>query len=99
MATTHCSTNRCARDRSSPRVHKPAEDVADVTRCLTGYALAIIPEARLGIVGKKKIERNEAPGKVTYRHHIDRLINLLVEVVDPQFVEIAQHNVPWTVGN
>ena len=49
--------------------------------------------------GEKEVERGMAVGQVSHGDTVHGLVELGVEVVDPELVEVAEHDVGRAVGD
>jgi hypothetical protein len=59
----------------------------------------IVVEERLSLVGEKKVERLVSFREFVKVNRVDRLIELEIEVVDPELAKVAEDNVPWPMGH
>ncbi len=69
------------------------ENIGNALCGLAGDFDPVVAENRDGLARVKKIERGMAGGEVLDRHAVKRLVQLRVEIVNPEFVEVAKHDV------
>jgi len=75
------------------------EGVGDIPGGFAGDVDPVVGEEGLEGAGEQEIERGVAFGQVGQRDLVHRLIELGVEVVDPELVEVAQGDVGRAVGD
>lgn len=80
-------------------MNESLEDLDKLVGCLSGYVDAVVSKPRRPLFRKEEVERLSPCDKILDGNPIHRLFHLLVEVVDPKVVEIAQDRVPRPVGN
>ena len=99
MATTHWRMKRRARTRSSPR--KTSELKAWATSLAASRVTCDPVMAEEGLEGarEQEVQRGVAGGQIGDGHAVNRLLELGVEVVNPELVEVAEDDVGRAVGD
>jgi hypothetical protein len=69
--------------------NEAAEKRGHLVSCIPGDAFAVVLENGLRVVREEKVERRISVRKVAKGDPIDGLVELLVEVIDPEFFEVA----------
>src|SRR4029077_4905495 len=80
-----------------PSCHQRVEDGCNFISGSSGDCNAVVPELRFFLVREREIGSNEAFRQVDQLDAINGLIQLEIEIVDPEFLEIAKHQVPWSI--
>ena len=75
------------------------EGVCDIFRGFTRDLHPIVAEEGLGGAREKEVEGCVAGRQVAREQVIDRLVELGVEVVDPELIEVAEDDIGRAVGN
>jgi hypothetical protein len=92
IAMTACKINRYAESRSIPRsmsLLKTADTIAAVSRVTATRSL---PKVGFSWCGSRKASVSQRRGRSSRLTRFDGLFELPVEVVDPELVEVAQHD-------
>ena len=74
------------------------EDRGHLVRRTASDSDAIVVEEWLPLVREKEVEGLVSFREVLQRDHVDWLVELEIEVVDPEFAEVAEDDVPWPMG-
>ena len=75
------------------------EGVGDVLGGFAGDLDPVVAEEGLEGAREQEVQRGVAGGQVGDGHPVNRLVELGVEVVDPELVEVAEHDVGRAVGD
>ena len=75
------------------------EGVGDVLGGFAGDFDPVVAEERLEGAREQEIQRGVAGGQLGDRDAVHRLLELRVEVVNPELVEVAEHDVGRAVGD
>lgn len=59
----------------------------------------VVAEERLALAREEKAERRVAVGEFFEPYSVYGLVKLEVEVIDPELVEVAEHDAAWSAGN
>jgi hypothetical protein len=101
MAMTHCRTNRCARSRGTRfvvRATRSLKTCASLSAALRVTATRLLRNRGGPLLGEEEGQGAVPLGQLVELHPVHRLAHLLVEVVDPELVEVAEGDVARPVA-
>ena len=75
------------------------EGIGDALRGLAGDCDPVVAKDGRELTREKKVERGMAGGEFADFDFINRLLKLGVEIVNPELVEVAQHDVGRAMGH